>query len=141
VPGELAPPAPPPATRPPTAPPPSGHAELPARLGPRDGWLAPAGRATLAGAVFTVALASNRIGLRLEGPPVRRAVSGELASEGIVWGAVQLLPDGSLVIFLADHPTTGGYPVIAVVDPAGFGACAQAAPGTTVGFRLLPGRS
>ena len=47
-----------------------------------------------------------------------------------MWGAVQLLPDGNLVIFLADHPTTGGYPVIAVVDPAGFSACAQAAPGS-----------
>jgi allophanate hydrolase subunit 2 len=52
---------------------------------------------------------------------------------------VQLLPDGNLVIFLADHPTTGGYPVIAVVDPAGFTACAQAAPGTTLRFRMRPG--
>ncbi len=88
-----------------------------------------------------MALASNRIGVRLEGPRVERAVSGELPSEGLVWGAVQLLPDGNLVIFLADHPTTGGYPVIAVVDPAGFSACAQAAPGSTVTFRLVPGRS
>jgi biotin-dependent carboxylase-like uncharacterized protein len=124
---------------PPQRPQPSGHAELPARLGPRDAWLAPDGRATLTGATFTVALASNRIGLRLEGPPVRQAVSGELPSEGLVWGAVQLLPDGNLVIFLADHPTTGGYPVIAVVDPAGFTACAQAAPGTTLSFRMRPG--
>jgi biotin-dependent carboxylase-like uncharacterized protein len=119
--------------------PPSGHAELPARLGPRDAWLAPDGRATLTGATFTVALASNRIGLRLEGPPVRQAVTDELPSEGLVWGAVQLTPDGNLVIFLADHPTTGGYPVIAVVDPAGFTACAQAAPGTTLRFRMRPG--
>ncbi len=118
--------------------PPSGHAELPARLGPRDAWLAPDGRATLTGATFTVALASNRIGLRLEGPPVRQAFSGELPSEGLVWGAVQLTPDGNLVIFLADHPTTGGYPVIAAVDPAGFSACAQAAPGTTLRFRPVP---
>lgn len=121
--------------------PPAGYAELPVRLGPRDGWLAPAGRATLTGSTFTVGLASNRIGVRLEGPRVERAVSGELPSEGLVWGAVQLLPDGNLVIFLADHPTTGGYPVIAVVDPAGFSACAQAAPGSTVRFRLVPGRS
>ena len=120
-----------------SAAPAGGPVEIPVRLGPRDSWLAPAGRATLAGATFTVALASNRIGVRLQGPPVEQAVTGELSSEGIVWGAVQLLPDGNLVIFLADHPTTGGYPVIAVVDPAGFSACAQAAPGTSVRFRTM----
>jgi allophanate hydrolase subunit 2 len=122
-----------------SAAPPGGPVEIPVRLGPRDSWLAPAGRATLAGETFTVAVASNRIGVRLEGRPVEQARTGELPSEGIVWGAVQLLPDGSLVIFLADHPTTGGYPVIAVVDPAGFSACAQAAPGTAVRFRLMGG--
>ena len=115
---------------------PSGPVELPIHLGPRHDWLTSAGRATLTGAVFTVAIASNRIGLRLEGAQVQRAGRGELPSEGLVWGAVQLLPDGNLVIFLADHPTTGGYPVIAVVDPAGFSACAQAPPGATVRFRL-----
>ncbi len=52
-------------------------------------------------------------------------------------GAVQALPGGQLVVFLADHPTTGGYPVVAVVDPASMGACAQARPGTTVSFRWL----
>ena len=114
------------------------HADLPVRLGPRDDWLTPAGRATLTSETFTVTLASNRIGLRLEGPPVRQAVRGELPSEGLVWGAIQLLPDGNLVIFLADHPTTGGYPVVAVVDPAGFSACAQAAPGSTIRFRPRP---
>jgi biotin-dependent carboxylase-like uncharacterized protein len=116
---------------------PGRRIELPVHPGPRDGWLTSAGRATLAGQAFTVAIASNRIGLRLEGPPVRSAHAGELPSEGLVWGAVQLLPDGGLVIFLADHPTTGGYPVVAVVDPAGFSACAQAAPGTEVRFRIL----
>lgn len=113
-----------------------GPVELPIRLGPRDDWLTPAGQATLTGAAFTVAIASNRIGVRLQGAPVEQARRGELPSEGLVWGAVQLLPDGNLVVFLADHPTTGGYPVIAVVDPAGFSACAQAAPGTIVRFRL-----
>jgi biotin-dependent carboxylase-like uncharacterized protein len=125
------------AIEPGSGPEPARRIDLPVRLGPRDGWLTPAGRATLAGESFTVAIASNRIGLRLEGPPVRSAAQGELASEGLVWGAVQLLPDGGLVVFLADHPTTGGYPVVAVVDPAGFSACAQAAPGTTVRFRVL----
>jgi biotin-dependent carboxylase-like uncharacterized protein len=124
------------AAHPPPPPPASGPVELPIRLGPRDGWLTPAGRATLTGAAFTVAIASNRIGVRLQGSRVEQSSRGELPSEGLVWGAVQLLPDGNLVVFLADHPTTGGYPVIAVVDPAGFSACAQAAPGAIVRFRL-----
>lgn len=120
---------------PPPGAPASGPLELPVRLGPRDEWLTPAGRATLTRAAFTVAIASNRIGMRLHGAPVGQASRGELPSEGLVWGAVQLLPDGNLVVFLADHPTTGGYPVVAVVDPAGFSACAQAAPGSPVRFR------
>jgi biotin-dependent carboxylase-like uncharacterized protein len=118
-------------------PPYPGPGELPITLGPRDGWLTLAGRATLTSATFTVGIASNRIGVRLQGAPVAQASRGELPSEGLVWGAIQLLPDGNLVVFLADHPTTGGYPVIAVVDPAGFSACAQAAPGAQVRFRLV----
>jgi biotin-dependent carboxylase-like uncharacterized protein len=127
---------PPPATSgPPPGAPASGLIELPIRPGPREEWLTPAGRVTLTSAVFTVAVDSNRVGVRLRGAPVGQASRGELPSEGLVWGAVQLLPDGNLVVFLADHPTTGGYPVVAVVDPAGFSACAQAAPGSPVRFR------
>ena len=58
----------------------------------------------------------------------------ELPSEGLVEGAVQVPPDGNPIVMLADHPTTGGYPVIAVVDPADIAAVAQAAPGTTLRF-------
>jgi allophanate hydrolase subunit 2 len=120
-------------------PPSAGPIELPIHPGPRRDWLTPAGRATLAGAEFTVAIASNRIALRLHGQGVEQASHGELPSEGLVWGAMQLLPDGNLVVFLADHPTTGGYPVIAVVDQAGWSACAQAAPGAAVRFRMIGG--
>ena len=126
---------PPAAPGPPPGAPSAGPHELPIRLGPRDEWLTEAGLATLTRAAFTVAIDSNRIGIRLSGAPVEQASRGELPSEGLVWGAVQLLPDGNLVVFLADHPTTGGYPVVAVVDPAGFSTCAQAAPGAPVRFR------
>ncbi|RQX57157.1 allophanate hydrolase, partial [Micromonospora chalcea] len=61
-----------------------------------------------------------------------RAVAGELPSEGLVLGAVQVPPDGQPLVFLADHPTTGGYPVVGVVDDVT--ALAQARPGTTVTF-------
>ena len=49
-------------------------------------------------------------------------------------GAVQVPPDGRPVVFLADHPTTGGYPVVAVADPRDLWQCAQLRPGETVSF-------
>ncbi|MFJ4871879.1 biotin-dependent carboxyltransferase family protein [Streptomyces sp. NPDC088757] len=104
------------------------------RLGPRDGWFTPGALRTLATRAYRVSPASNRIGLRLEGPALERAVPGELASEGMVLGAVQVPPDGRPVVFLADHPTTGGYPVVGVVREADLGAAAQAVPGTAVRF-------
>ncbi|MEY2244765.1 biotin-dependent carboxyltransferase family protein [Streptomyces sp. BF23-18] len=103
-------------------------------LGPRDGWFTEPALRTLTTRVFRVSSASNRIGLRTEGPSLERAVSGELPSEGLVLGAVQVPPDGRPVVFLADHPTTGGYPVIAVVRSADLPAPAQAVPGTPVRF-------
>jgi allophanate hydrolase subunit 2 len=68
------------------------------------------------------------------GAPIPLARTEELASEGIVLGAVQLPPDGRPIVFLADHPTTGGYPVVAVVDPADLWVCAQLRPGEQVRF-------
>ncbi|WP_432063105.1 biotin-dependent carboxyltransferase family protein [Streptomyces sp. S1] len=104
------------------------------RLGPRDDWFTPGALRTLATRAYRVSPASNRIGLRLEGPALERSVAGELASEGMVLGAVQVPPDGRPVVFLADHPTTGGYPVVGVVREADLGAAAQAVPGTAVRF-------
>ncbi|MFE5732816.1 biotin-dependent carboxyltransferase family protein [Streptomyces sp. NPDC056528] len=104
------------------------------RLGPRDDWFTPGALRALATRAYRVSPASNRIGLRLEGPALERAVPGELASEGMVLGAVQVPPDGRPVVFLADHPTTGGYPVVGVVREADLGAAAQAVPGTAVRF-------
>lgn len=103
-------------------------------LGPRDDWFTPAALRTLAVGAYWVASASNRIGLRTEGPPLSRARHDELPSEGMVLGAVQVPPDGRPVVFLADHPTTGGYPVIGVVRGRDLAAAAQAAPGTPVRF-------
>ena len=96
--------------------------------GPRVDHLGGRGLAALRGTRWTVGADSDRVGLRLEGSPVERR-AGEVASEGVVLGAVQLPPSGLPVVFLADHPVTGGYPVVAVVDPADLWRCAQAAPG------------
>ncbi|MFD5094916.1 biotin-dependent carboxyltransferase family protein [Amycolatopsis thailandensis] len=86
---------------------------------------------------WTVTAESNRVGLRLDGPALTREdeyVEQELPSEGLLTGAVQVPPNGLPVVFLADHPTTGGYPVAAVVRRASLPALAQARPGTLLRF-------
>ncbi|HMH92918.1 MAG TPA: biotin-dependent carboxyltransferase family protein [Streptosporangiaceae bacterium] len=120
----------------PAAPVPGERAELLIHLGPRDDWLSAVGLAALRGAAWKVSPQSNRVALRLAGAAPPRSRSGELPSEGLVAGAIEALPDGQLVVFLADHPTTGGYPVIAVLDPGSLPVCAQARPGLTVTFRI-----
>ena len=101
--------------------------------GPRADWCEYP-LATLCAAPYAVTPASNRVGLRLRGEPVVRRRDGELPSEGLVLGAVQIPPDGQPVVFLHDHPVTGGYPVVAVVDPADLPVCAQARPGAELRF-------
>ncbi|MBZ5736942.1 biotin-dependent carboxyltransferase family protein [Nocardioides mangrovi] len=102
--------------------------------GPRDDWFAPGALDRLCAAAYVVTADSDRIGLRLDGPPLERVRPGELASEGMVLGAVQVPPDGRPVVFLADHPPTGGYPVIGVVDEDDLWQCAQVRPGERVRF-------
>jgi biotin-dependent carboxylase-like uncharacterized protein len=106
--------------------------------GPRDDWFAGDALDVLCGSPYVVEADSNRVGLRLDGPRLERRASGELASEGMVLGAVQVPPSGRPVVFLADHPPTGGYPVIGVVDPDDLWQCAQLRPGETVGFSRRP---
>ncbi|MFE2050566.1 biotin-dependent carboxyltransferase family protein [Streptomyces sp. NPDC059459] len=124
---------------PPAAPWPAPPTELvlPVHPGPRTDWFAPAALRTLTSAAYRVSPHSNRIGLRTEGPGLDRVRTGELPSEGMVLGAVQVPPDGRPVIFLNDHPTTGGYPVVAVVAESALAAAAQAVAGTPV--RFTPG--
>jgi biotin-dependent carboxylase-like uncharacterized protein len=109
---------------------------LTASPGPRHDWLADEGLRSLAAQRWTVSTLSNRIAVRLDGPSLRLARPGELPSEGIVTGAVQVTADGHPLIFLADHPTTGGYPVVAVVEPEHLAGCAQARPGMPVRFLI-----
>jgi biotin-dependent carboxylase-like uncharacterized protein len=108
---------------------------LPLHPGPRQDWLTEDGRRDLFDQSYRVSPLSNRIALRLEGRPLGRHIGKELPSEGIVWGSVQLMNSGEILVFLADHPTTGGYPVIAVVDRSAASDCAQARPGARVTLR------
>jgi biotin-dependent carboxylase-like uncharacterized protein len=115
--------------------PPSSRPELRVLPGPRRNWLTADAWTALTSAGWTVTADSDRVGLRLAGPALARARDGELPSEGLVAGAVQVPPDGAPVLFLADHPVTGGYPVLAVVTTTDLAAAAQLRPGDVVRFR------
>ena len=103
--------------------------------GPRADWFADA--ATLTTATWTVSPDSNWVAVRLDGPALERAqeyAGRELPSEGLVPGAVQVPADGRPLVFLADHPVIGGYPVIAVVRHTDLDLAAQARPGDPLTF-------
>jgi biotin-dependent carboxylase-like uncharacterized protein len=112
---------------------------LPVLLGPREDWFdEPATQ--LARGRWRVSPEGNRIGVRLTGPALRRAadfVGRELPSEPVLTGAIQVPANGRPVVFLADHPTTGGYPVVGVVSAAALPSLAQVRPGTTVLLRVV----
>ncbi len=128
----------------PTAAPPliitAGVVQLNATLGPRhESFSNPD---VLAVGEWVVSPQSNRVGLRLDRPdeidaPVlqRRSVD-ELPSEGMVLGSIQVPPSGQPVLFLADHPVTGGYPVVAVVEQADVDRAAQVRPGQRIRLHL-----
>jgi biotin-dependent carboxylase-like uncharacterized protein len=105
--------------------------------GPRDDWFTAEALELLTSRPYRVTTQSNRIGVRLAGPALTRRENAELPSEGLVTGAVQVPADGQPLVFLADRPTTGGYPVIGVVDPRDLPIIAQARPGTQLMFRRV----
>jgi biotin-dependent carboxylase-like uncharacterized protein len=141
--GDILPVGPPPAAFPEIdqAPTPAPSAEtlvLRAMLGPRDDWIADV--AALSATTWTISSQSDRVGIRLEGEPLQRHTSRmrqELPSEGVVRGSIQVPPGGEPVIFLADHPVTGGYPVVAVLLDEAIDQAAQAVPGQQIRIVLL----
>jgi biotin-dependent carboxylase-like uncharacterized protein len=105
--------------------------------GPRDDWLAELD--ALTGTKWTVSSSSDRVGIRLTGEPLHRhgdRADEELPSEGVVRGSIQVPPGGEPVIFLADHPVTGGYPVVAVLLDRDSDHAAQAVPGQHIRIAL-----
>lgn len=106
-------------------------------LGPRDDWFDAAALVRLQQQEWEVTAQSNRVGLRLEGEqPLGRIHAGELSSEGMVAGALEVPPSGQPVLFLADHPLTGGYPVVAVVVSRDLDVLAQVPPGVRLRFNV-----
>jgi biotin-dependent carboxylase-like uncharacterized protein len=106
-------------------------------LGPRDDWFTDQAIELLLDSGWTVESRSNRIGIRLTGPTLQQRRKRELPSEGTIAGSLQVPHNGQPTLFLADHPITGGYPVIAVVHTADLPRLAQARPDQTVRFRQI----
>ena len=150
--GQELPVGPDPGSRMPTdlAPPRRHHDPIRVWPGPRD----PEARDLLIEMTWVVKQEVSRVGVRLAPGSLRTPTATDSvglpgsggssgsggsggASEGLVEGAVQLTPSGEPIIMLANHPTTGGYPVIAVVDPDDLGIIAQSPPGTSLRFRPL----
>jgi biotin-dependent carboxylase-like uncharacterized protein len=108
--------------------------------GPRDDWFTADSLTLLVGQDYVVTPDSDRVGMRLGAAvPLRRSIERELPSEGVVTGSLQVPPNGFPVLFLADHPVTGGYPVIAVLSSASIDRAAQLRPGDLVRFGLVGG--
>ena len=107
-------------------------------LGPRADWFDQSAIGSLCAQDWTVKPESNRVGMRLQGTPLERSRTGELPSEGTVAGAIQMPPEGLPVLFLADHPITGGYPVIGVVVDHQLDLAAQVPIGGSIRFRIAP---
>jgi biotin-dependent carboxylase-like uncharacterized protein len=117
---------------------PSGSITLQGVVGPRDDWFTEESMDAFGRADYTVRAASDRVGIRLGGPRLlRRGVEAELLSEPTIRGAIEVPPDGRPIIFSADHPTTCGYPVVAVLDPPSVDVAAQCRPGQSVTFALV----
>lgn len=109
--------------------------ELPVTLGPRTDWFTPDMIRHFLTQEWLVTPQSSRVGIRLEGAqPMTREDAKELPSEGTETGAIQIPHSGQPVLFLADHPLTGGYPVIATLLPRALDLAGQIPPGARIRF-------
>ena len=98
--------------------------------------VSPEALSILTATAYRVTSQSNRMGYRLEGEPIPYVPHTRI-SDGVTMGALQIPPDGQLILLMADRPTTGGYPKVAVVISADLPQAAQLQPGDTVNFRTI----
>jgi biotin-dependent carboxylase-like uncharacterized protein len=106
-------------------------------LGPQDDHFSDRGRRTLLESTFTVSAASDRMGMRLDGPALEHAGSYNIVSDGIAPGSIQVPGNGLPIVLLADRQTTGGYPKIATVIAADLPPLGRLAPGAKVAFEAV----
>ncbi|ESZ04476.1 biotin carboxyl carrier protein [Mesorhizobium sp. L2C085B000] len=107
-------------------------------LGPRTDWFTKEGVEALLDQEWQVTAESSRVGMRLAGAqPLARRDAEELPSEGTTLGAIQVPHNGQPVLFLADHPLTGGYPVIGVVARHHLDLAGQIPIGASIRFNAI----
>jgi antagonist of KipI len=105
--------------------------------GPQTDWFSEAARKDFYAGTYRVAEESNRMGLRLEGAPTAAAAGGEMISEGVSLGAVQITASGLPIILFVEQQTTGGYPKIANVISADLSSLGQLRPRDEIRFELV----
>lgn len=96
-----------------------------------------AGKKSLFGQDLTVSSNSNRMGFRLSGEPIKLSKPRDFISSAVSFGTIQLLPDGQLIVLMADHQTTGGYPRIAHIISRDLPLMAQLGANDKVAFHLV----
>ncbi len=99
--------------------------------------LSPAAKETILSTAFTISRDSNRMGYRLNGPALAVTGTTELISTAVTRGTLQLLPDGQLIVLMADHQTTGGYPRVGHLISADMASLAQKNPGELFSLSLV----
>jgi len=110
---------------------------LRATAGPQADWFSEEARKIFYAGTYRVAEESNRMGLRLEGPAITSAAGGEMLSEGVCPGAVQIPSSGLPIVLFVEQQTTGGYPKIANVISADFSSLGQLRPRDEIRFELV----
>jgi antagonist of KipI len=113
-----------------------GRAVLRVIAGPQADWFQADALKTISGVSFRISPQSNRMGYRLQGPPLVRAREGELISEPVGLGAIQVPSAGEPILLMADRQTAGGYPKIGYVISADLPLAGQLAPGDFIEFHL-----
>ena len=106
-------------------------------LGPQDDAFTELGAMTFLSSVYTLTPEFDRMGCRLDGEPIEHIKDGNIISDGIAFGAIQVPSAGKPIIMLADRQTTGGYTKIANVISADFRILAQLKMGDRVRFEKV----
>lgn len=107
-------------------------------LGPQEDYFTDEGLTDFLSEAYTVTANSDRMGYRLEGKAVQHKEGGDIISDGISFGAIQIPSDGKPIMMMADRQTTGGYTKIATVISADFQILGQLKPGDKVAFATVP---
>jgi antagonist of KipI len=105
--------------------------------GPQSDWFPELSQQLFYKSTYRVAEESNRMGLRLEGPPVAQGSSGEMITEGVSLGAIQITAGGLPIILFVEQQTTGGYAKIANVISADLHSLGQLRPRDEIRFERV----